>query len=89
MIRKENKNRGLKAAAIAGFMFGVGASFTAYITKKKNDEYRDALIEMSDMLPDEYETEAQVRRNSWQSSHSPEKRKTAEERLKGQRINEE
>lgn len=83
----KKNNTGLKAAAALGFIFGVGATAVAYITKKKNDEYREALIDMSDMMPGT--PDEQARRDNWRSSHSPENRKSVEERLEDQRIKEE
>lgn len=80
-------SKGLKTAATIGFLFGVGATAVAYITKKKNDEYREALIEMSDIIPGT--PDEQTRRDNWRSSHSPENRKSVEERLEDQRIKEE
>lgn len=83
-----NKNNiGLKAAATLGFLFGAGATAVAYIIKKKNDEYREALIDMSDIMPGA--PDEQTRRDNWRSSHSPENRKSVEERLEDQRIKEE
>ena len=72
------------------FWFLLAGCFAAlsFILKQKNDEYRDALIEMSDILPPEGEEAAELRRKDWQSAHAPANRKTVEERLEEQRVQE-
>lgn len=76
-----------KFFAILGMLFGAVMTLVSLFFKKKNDEYRDALIELSERFPGEEGTEG--RRESWQSAHAPANRKTVEERLAEQRIQEE
>ncbi len=67
-----------------GFLFGIGMTFVALLLKKKNDEYMEALIDMSDsMLDDEYTKE------EWSNSNSLRNRKTVEEKMSDRRVEEE
>ncbi len=70
------------------FLLAGGFAVLSFFLKQKNEEYRDALIEMSDILPPEGEEAADLRRKNWQSAHAPANRKTVEERLEEQRIQE-
>ncbi len=75
---------------LLGFLGVLAAGFFAFISltlKKQNDQYRDMLITMSETLPDEEEQDAEKRRR-WQSAHAPANRKTVEERLADQRVQE-
>lgn len=82
--KTKKKNTGLKAVTLASLLFGAGMATLAYLEKKKNNEYLDALIDMSDMIADDDNI-----KENWHSSNSPENRKTTEERLADNRIKEE
>ncbi len=76
-----------KLLGILGFLASGFFALLSFSLKQKNDRYRDMLISMSDQLPDEAEVEAESRRR-WQSAHAPANRKTVEERLAEQRVQE-
>lgn len=84
----EKKNDGWwKAFGALGILFGIAMTVVSFCLRQKNKKYRDALISLSDQLPEE-ET-ADARRAAWRSSHAPAKRVTVEERLENQRVEEE
>lgn len=77
----------LKVFGALAFLFGMVMTVVAFSQHQKNKKYRDALIALSDQLPEE-ETAAS-RRAAWRSSQSPANRATVEERLESQRVDEE
>lgn len=76
-----------KLLSVLGILAAGVFALISLSLKRKNDQYRDMLIDMSESLPDEEETEAENRRR-WQSAHAPANRKTVEERLADQRVQE-
>lgn len=76
-----------KVLSILGFLAAGLFAFVSFCLKKKNDQYRDMMIAMSDDIPDEEEIEQETSRQ-WHRAHAPAKRKTVEERLADQRIQE-
>lgn len=75
-----------KALSVLGILAAALFAFMSYCLKKKNDQYRDMLISMSDEIPgDEFEEENS---RQWHRAHAPANRKTVEERLSDQRIQE-
>ncbi len=70
-----------------GALFGMAMTVVSLCLREKNKRYRDALIAVSEQLPQE--SDAKMRRAAWQSHHAPAKRVTVEERLENQRIDEE
>ena len=78
-----------KLLTLLGFMALGMMALLNLCLKKKNDEYRDALIDMSEQIPYEDEGEEdEQRRKEWHSAHAPFNRKTVEERLADQRVQE-
>lgn len=75
-----------KVLSILGILAAGFFAFVSYCLKKKNDQYRDMLISMSDEIPDDNFDEENSRR--WHRAHAPANRKTVEERLSDQRIQE-
>lgn len=76
-----------KVLSILGMLMAGVFAFISYCLKKKNDQYRDLLISMSDEIPGEDELEEENNRR-WHRAHAPANRKTVEERLSDQRIQE-
>ncbi len=76
-----------KVLSILGFLAAGLFAFVSFCLKKKNDQYRDMMIAMSDEIPDEEEIEIETSRQ-WHRAHAPANRKTVEERLADQRIQE-
>ncbi len=74
-----------KILGIFGTLFGILMGLCALFTAQKNQEYKDALIDLSDSFP---EPDSEARKQDWQASNAPENRKTTEERLKDNRITE-
>ena len=62
-------------------------SVIALMLRKKNTEYRDALIELSDDFSDT-EYDAKQRREEWQRAQSMGNRRTVEEQLSDRRVQE-
>ncbi|MBO5364381.1 MAG: hypothetical protein J6A56_02835 [Clostridia bacterium] len=85
--RKSGNTLFWKLLSILGFLAAGVFAFISLSFKKRNDQYRDMLISMSETLPDEEEIDAENRRR-WQSAHAPANRKTVEERLADQRVQE-
>lgn len=85
--RKTHKGRLCfwKAFGALGILFGLSMAIVSVMLKKKNDEYLEALIDLSDNFCEDDISD----KDAWQSSHSPSRRKTVEERLSEQRIIEE
>ena len=79
-----------KVFGVLGLLFGAVMALVSLCLKQKNDEYRDALIDLSERFPGEEDAEPDTtaRREDWQSAHAPSNRKTVEERLADQRIQE-
>ncbi len=70
-----------KVLGVLGLLAAGVFAFLSFCLKRKSDRYRDALIDLSDQIPDDED-----RRNQWQSAHAPANRKTVEERLTEQRV---
>ena len=89
-VQKETSSWPWKVLGVFGLLLSAVMAVIAWGMKKKNEEYRDALIRLSDQLPEEEwnASDAKQRRESWQSAHAPDNRKTVEERLEDQRIRE-
>ncbi|MBR5152720.1 MAG: hypothetical protein IKW60_04240 [Clostridia bacterium] len=83
---RRNHDGWWKVFGVLGFLIGIGMAIFSYLLYRKNQQYRDALISVSDQFPDEGQ---QARRAAWQSHHAPANQKTTEERLETQRIKEE
>ena len=76
-----------KMLSALGFLMAGLFAFISFCLKKKNDQYRDMMIAMSDEIPDEEEMEIESSRQ-WHRAHAPANRKTVEERLAEQRVQE-
>ncbi len=76
-----------KLLSVLGILAAAFFAFVSLCLKKKNDQYRDMMIAMSDEIPDEEEIEIETSRQ-WHRAHAPANRKTVEERLADQRIQE-
>ncbi len=76
-----------KLLSILGFLAAGVFAFVSFCLKKKNDQYRDMMIAMSDEIPDEEEIEIETSRQ-WHRAHAPANRKTVEERFAEQRVQE-
>lgn len=76
-----------KVLSVLGFLAAAFFAFVSLCMKKKNDQYRDMMIAMSDEIPDEEEIEIETSRQ-WHRAYAPANRKTVEERLADQRIQE-
>ena len=74
-----------KAFGALGILFGLAMAIVSVMLKKKNDEYLEALIDLSDNICEDDISD----KEKWQSAHSPNRRRTVEERLSEQRIVEE
>ena len=75
-----------KTLSVLGFLAAAFFAFISYCLKKKNDQYRDMLITMSDEISGEdFEEESN---RQWHRAYAPANRKTVEERLSDQRIQE-
>ena len=86
--RYESGNDGWwKAFGITGVLFGMLMTVVSLCLREKNKKYRDALITMSEQLPEE--DDAKARRAAWRSFHAPANRITVEKRLENQRVEEE
>ncbi len=85
--RKED-NRFWKMLSLFWFLLAGSFALLSFCLKRKNDKYRDALIDMSEHLPMDDIEAAEYRKKNWQSAHAPANRKTVEERLEDQRIQE-
>ncbi len=83
---KRNHDGWWKLFGALGFLVGIGMAVLSYFLYQKNRRYRDALIAVSDQLPNDG---PEVRRAEWQSHYAPANQKTTEERLETQRIKEE
>ncbi len=87
------KKKGLwKVVSAIFFLAFVGTAVTAFMYKKKSDNYRDTLIEISEQIPntDEQEEElAEIRRREWSRANAPQNRVSDEERIAENRITEE
>ena len=78
-----------KFLAVVFFAAFVFSAISALMLKIKNDEYRDALIDVSERFPTAPEQEeelAQVRKREWSRAHAPANRMTDEERMEENRI---
>lgn len=81
--------RFITALALAGM---AAATAVAVVTHKKNKEYKEKIIELSGNIPNTPEQEAEleeIRKREWAAANAPANRKTDEERLEENRINEE
>ena len=76
-----------KALSVLGILAAGIFAFISFCLKKKNDQYRDLLISMSDEIPGDEELEEENERR-WHRAHAPANRKTVEERLCDQRVQE-
>lgn len=76
-----------KIFGILGVLFGIMMTVVSLCLREKNKRYRDALISMSEQLPEE--EDRKTRRATWRSHHAPKNRITVEERLENQRVDEE
>ena len=76
-----------KVFGILGIAFGLVMTVISACLQEKNRKYRDALIAISDQLPEE--EDAKMRRAAWRSSQAPANRVTTEERLENNRGQEE
>jgi len=83
---KRNYDGWWKLFGALGFLFGIAMTVLSWVLYQKNRRYRDALIAVSDQLPDDG---PEARRAEWQSNYAPANQKTTEERLETQRIKEE
>lgn len=75
-----------KVLSVLGILAAAAFALVSFCLKKKNDQYRDMLISMSDEIPEDDFEEENSRR--WHRAHAPANRKTVEERLSDQRIQE-
>lgn len=81
-----------KLVAAVFFVAFTLMSASAYLLKKKNKQYRDKIVEMSEDFPvsDEQKEElAKIRQREWSKANSPANRVTDEERLSDNRVEEE
>lgn len=83
--KKKDTALGWKLLSAAGLLLSAVLAVIGLCLKKKNDIYLDALIDLSDQLPEDEEDDSEARRSRWQSAHAPANRKTVEERLADQR----
>lgn len=87
------KKRGMwKFVAVVLFLAFVASAAAVVALKFKNDQYRDAIIKMSEELPNTPEQEeelSELRRREWSRAHAPANRKSDEERMADNRIVEE
>lgn len=77
------------ALALAGM---AAATAVAVVTHMQNKKYKEKIIELSNSIPNTPEQEAEleeIRKREWASANAPANRKTDEERLEENRINEE
>lgn len=68
--------------------FGIFMSVLVFLLKKKNNEYRNVIIDMSDDFSDD-ELEACRRREEWRKNHSRQNRQPVEKQLEERRVDEE
>lgn len=87
------RKKGLwKLLALIFFMAFIGTSVAAILLKRRNDKYKDALVEISEQIPVTFEQEeelAEIRKREWSRANSPANRKTDEERIAENRVTEE
>ncbi len=92
VVRRCSKKGGIwKLVAIILFFAFVGMTVSAFLLKRKNDEYRDALIEESQNFPNTPEQELElkeIRKREWRRKHALKNRKTTEEIMAENRIEE-
>lgn len=77
------------ALALAGM---AAATAFAVVTHMQNKKYKEKIIELSNNIPNTPEQEAEleeIRKREWAAANAPANRKTDEERLEENRINEE
>ncbi|MGN0178178.1 MAG: hypothetical protein ACI4DY_01885 [Monoglobaceae bacterium] len=77
------------ALALAGM---AAATAFAVVTHMQNKKYKEKIIELSNSIPNTPEQEAEleeIRKREWAAANAPANRKTDEERLEENRINEE
>ncbi len=78
-----------KLLSIVLFAAFVAMSIAALVLKFKKDEYRDALIDVSEKFPNSPEQEeelAEIRKREWSRAHAPANRMTDEERMEENRV---
>lgn len=92
VVRRCNKRGGIwKVIAIILFFAFALMTVSAFLLKKKNDEYRNALIEESSNFPITPEQEIElkeIRKREWRRKHALKNRKTTEERMAENRVEE-
>lgn len=92
VVRRCSKKGGVwKLIAIVLFFAFLGMTVSAFLLKRKNDEYRDVLIEESQSFPNTPEQEQElkeIRKREWRRKHALKNRKTTEERMAENRIEE-
>ena len=79
---------------VTAFVLAGMAAATAFavVTHMQNKKYKEKIIELSNNIPNTPEQEAEleeIRKREWAAANAPANRKTDEERLEENRINEE
>lgn len=77
-----------KIISAVALTFGIVMSVLAFLLKKKNNEYRNVIIDMSDDFSDD-ELEACRRREEWRKNQSRQNRQPVEKQLEERRVDEE